>query len=235
MPIALQSLTDRSPIGGLADWEQYRSPGDFYGFERPATAAKRSWGPIQQQDSARSTTQYHGGAASVVLNDFGHFRMRVPVSAVSTTITVQVYREANYAGTNPQMIVRQPGQADDVTTDAAAASQFNELSTTLTPDSGTDWVDVILKSNNTATSGSYAVYFDTITVSPTVADPGKFEVWITDRVPFGTLPPASGDTGDFEAWLWDRQHFEEFMDAGLEALLERRAMRGIARGVMRGA
>jgi hypothetical protein len=164
LPFRVGELSEWSQIAAKAGWEQYHSPTDFYGFPLLPTSAKRSWGAVQYHDAVRSTTQSHEGSASYELSDAGEVHFRRPVSAVSTTFKCRVYREANYAGTNPQMIIRQVGQADDETTDAAAASQFNELSTTLTPDSGTDWVEIILRSNNTATSGSYAVYFDLLEV-----------------------------------------------------------------------
>jgi hypothetical protein len=62
------------------------------------------------------------------------------------------------------MIVRQPGQSDRVTTDTAAVSQWNELTDTFTPGSG-DYVVVILRSLNTATSGNYDTFFDSLKVA----------------------------------------------------------------------
>ncbi len=139
---------------------------DFYGLTRPTTSAKKSWGPIQFADNERDTGTTRGSStASIKFNDAGRHQIFVPVSNESTTFSVYVNREANYAGTNPQMIIRQPGQADTVVTDTATTGVWNELTTTLTPAAGTDFVVVELVSNNTATSGSYATYFDDLTVS----------------------------------------------------------------------
>jgi TctA family transporter len=88
-----------------------------------------------------------------------------PASALITTITVQVYREANYAGTNPQMIIRQPGQADSVITDTGAAAGWNTLTASLTPAGAPGFITVLLVSNNIATSGAYNTYFDSLSIS----------------------------------------------------------------------
>jgi len=138
---------------------------DLRGLERPTTAAKNTWGPLQFQDFERETGTVRTGSVSAVLHDAGVHQIIVPVTNVSTTISVWVYREANYAGNNPQMIIKQPGQADDTTTDAAAASQWNELTTTLTPAALPPYVIIELKSRNTAVALAYDVFWDDLTVS----------------------------------------------------------------------
>ena len=94
----------------------------------------------------------------------GRKKFKVGVTAVDTVFTVHVYREANYAGTNPQMVIKQPGVADTTVTDAAAASQWNTLTTTLAPAALPCWVEVELVSNNSAVAGNYAVYWDALSV-----------------------------------------------------------------------
>jgi hypothetical protein len=170
-PVLLDGFKFPWWFGQLSEWSQIaaiagtgEATDDLFGIARPTTSSKKSWGLIQFNDAERSTTQAQGGSASIVLNDAGIVQFIVPVTAESTTITVYAYREADYAGTNPQMIIRQPGQSDRTTTDAAAASQWNQLSDTFTPDSDTDFVTVLLKSNNTAAAGDYKVYFDTLAV-----------------------------------------------------------------------
>ena len=161
-----------SILGELADWAAVaqiagssEATDDLFGMARPTTSAKKSWGPMQFNESLRETTTTRTGGVSIKLPDAARVQYRLPVTNTSTTIACYVQRETNYAGTNPQMIIKQPGVADDTTTDAGSASVFNELTTTLTPASTTDFVIVELVSNNTATSGSYAVYFDDLTVS----------------------------------------------------------------------
>jgi len=159
-------------FGALSEWSQVRAitgsnePAmDLFGIARPATASKNSWGAVQFQDMERETGTVHAGAASLCLHDAGRHQIWVPVSNESTTISIYVYREANYAGNNPQMIVKQPGQADDVTTDAAAASQWNLLTTTLTPAADPPYVVVELVSRNTAVALAYKTFFDDLAVS----------------------------------------------------------------------
>jgi len=139
---------------------------DFFGLTRPVTNGKRSWGPIQFTGAVREITITDGGGASLKLPDAGEqFFMRVPTSASEITIAVKVYREADYAGTLPQLIVRQPGQADETDTDTGDAEEWNTLSVTFTPDALPPWVDVFIRSNNTAAADDYATYWDTLTVT----------------------------------------------------------------------
>ena len=157
----------------LSQWDTTRalagssmSTDDIFGMTRPVTDSKKSWGAIQFTDTERETTTvYDTSAASIKMADAGRHQIWVPVTNTSTTISVRVYREADYAGTNPQLVIKQPGQADDTTTDAAAVSQWNLLTTTLTPSADTDYVVAELVSNNTATSGNYDVFFDSLVVS----------------------------------------------------------------------
>ena len=129
-------------LGELSQWSQIAAitgaderTVDLLGIGRPVTAAKNSWGAVQYQGQARDTgTTYDGSTAALTLPDAGRVQFKIPTAdATEITISVRAYREANYAGTNPRLIIKQPGQADDTTTDAAAASQWNELTTTLTP------------------------------------------------------------------------------------------------------
>ena len=160
-------------FGELSEWSQVariagtgESSDDLYGADRPTTSAKKSWGAIQYKPGEReTTTTYDSSAASIKLADAGRHQIFVPTTAASTTIAVRTYREANYTGTLPQMVIRQPGESARTTVDTGSVSTWNELTDTFTPDSGTDYVVVELVSNNTATSGSYAVYFDALSVS----------------------------------------------------------------------
>lgn len=159
-------------FGKLSEWSQIAAitgdgnepTEDLWGIPRPVTASKNSWGPCQFMDMERETGTVHAGSVSMVLHDAGRHQIWVPVANESTTISVYVYREANYAGNLPQMIVKQPGQADDVTTDAAAASQWNLLTTTLTPAADPPYVVVELVSRNT-NGAADEVFFDDLAVS----------------------------------------------------------------------
>lgn len=173
-------------FGELSPWSQVRAitgtaePAiDMRGMARPATAAKNSWGAIQYQNHVRDTATVHGGAVSLELSDAGRRQFWIPIGGVSITISVYVYLEANYAGNAPQMIIKQPGQADQATTATGATGAWELLTDTLTPAADTEWVCVELASRNTAAAGNYATYFDDLTVdiSPAI---GEMETWLWD-------------------------------------------------------
>jgi len=173
MPLLLDGYRFPPPLlGELSEWSPLRritgtsTPSDdMLGFTRPTTAAKLSWGPLQFRDSERDTgTTYSSSTASLELPDAGQVQFIVPVDAVSTTIQVRVNRQANYAGNNPRMTIREPGQSDRNTVDVGAVSTWNQLEDTFTPTGNTDYVTVILESRNTAAAGNYAVFFDDLFV-----------------------------------------------------------------------
>ncbi|MGD8500804.1 MAG: hypothetical protein PVJ86_09165 [Phycisphaerales bacterium] len=152
----------------LSEWSQVaaitgasESAEDLFGITKPVTAGKMSRGHIQFWNSIRDTgTTYGASAASLELPDAGRFQIRRQVGAVSTTVSVRVYREANYAGNLPQMIIKQPGQADRTTTDVGAAGAWNLLTDTWTPAATPPYIVIELVSRNTAGAGNYATYFD---------------------------------------------------------------------------
>jgi len=160
-------------LGELSKWSQLlriagtsESTDDFWGMTRPVTSSKKSWGPFQATGAVREVTTIHGGATSIKLPDAGQqFLMHVPASAVSTVFNIYCYREANYAGTNPSLIIRQPGVAETKVTDAGSAGAWNLLTATLTPSALPTYVDIFISSENTAAAGSYAAYFDDFSVT----------------------------------------------------------------------
>jgi len=159
-------------FGELSQWSALRgiagtgmSADDLFGMTRTVTDAKKSWGAIQYNGIDRSATQAHAGTYSLRLADAGRVQFQVPVTAVNTTFSVYVYREADYAGTNPQMIIKQPGVADNVVLDANAAAGWNELTVTLAPAALPGYVIVELVSNNTAVAGNYKTYFDDLVIT----------------------------------------------------------------------
>lgn len=171
-PLLLSGIKFPWQFGELSQWSALRriagtgmSTNDQFGITRPATDSKKSWGAIQFRDVQRETGTTRTGGVSMKLADAGEHQIFVPVSNESTVFSCYVYREADYTGTAPQMIIKQPGQSDTTVTDAAAASQWNQLTTTLTPAASPPYVVVVFKSNNTATSGNYDVFVDDFTVS----------------------------------------------------------------------
>ena len=91
--------------------------------------------------------------------------MWVPVDGTEITVSVYCYREDDYAGTLPRMVIKQPGQADRTTTDVGASEAWNQLTDTFTPSATPPYIVVELQSSNTAVAGDYAAYFDDLDVS----------------------------------------------------------------------
>lgn len=162
-PPLFGQLSQWSPVRALTDTGAATE--DILGLTRPVTAGKRSWGAVQFVDMLRDATTVHAGTASMKFADAGRQQIYVPTTAISTVFSVYVYREANYAGVNPGMIIKQPGQADVVVTDAGGAGAWNQLTTTLTPAALPPYVVVEFVSENTAAAGAYACYFDDLTVT----------------------------------------------------------------------
>jgi len=157
----------------LAPWSALRalagtgmSSDELHGMTRPATDSKKSWGMSQFVDTSRETTTKRTGTASIKLADAGRHQMFVPTTNVSTTISVYVQWEADYAGTKPQLVVKQPGQADQTDTATGSASTWEQLSVTLTPAASPGYVVVELVSSNTATgAGAYDTFFDDLVIA----------------------------------------------------------------------
>jgi hypothetical protein len=158
--LSRSSFTRRT--GTAADY----AANDLYDIVRPTTNAKRSWGAFQFQEIERETTTVHDSSvASIKLPDAARHQIFLPVKNSSTTISVYCYRETNYAGTLPQLVVKEPGQSSRTDTDTGSSGVWNQLSINFTPAVNTNFVVVELVSNNTAISGSYAAFFDTLGVS----------------------------------------------------------------------
>ena len=133
---------------------------DLYGKTRPAADSKKTPGAIQYFMPIRETTTVPSGATeSMRFRDFMAFQIFVPITGKSMKFEVEVNREANYAGTLPQMVIKQPGQSDRITADTGAVSTWNKLADSFTPASNPTYVVMELRSNNTASAGSYNTFF----------------------------------------------------------------------------
>ena len=136
---------------------------DFFGIPRPTSDAKKTRGPIQASFPEKSDAVTEGKwDYSIKLPDAMATQFMVPVTGGNMRFDVEVYREADYTGVLPQLIVRQPGQSPQIDTDVGAVSQFNSLSLSFTPASSPPYVFVELRSDNTATSGNYGTYFSSL-------------------------------------------------------------------------
>lgn len=187
-------------LGELSEWSQVRAitgssePSvDLFGIARPTTASKNSWGPVQFPDIKRETTTIQSGSVSVVMNDAARMQIKVPHDGDSVTVSIKTRYEADYAGTLPQMIIKQSGQSDRTTTDTGSADSWNNLTDTFTPSANPEYFVIELVSDNTATSGSYATYFDTLVLQGNEVDLGDFEHWLWDRKSFETYARATGE------------------------------------------
>lgn len=159
-PFLLASWSPLKRIAGSGELSE-----DLFGFGRPSVAGKNSWGAIQYNQPIREiTTVYGSSVAAIKLSDAQRNQFIVPITNVETTISVRVYREGDYTGTNPQMVIRQPGQSARTTVDTGNSGEWNLLTDTFTPSANPSYVIVELVSNNTATSGDYDVFFDNIVV-----------------------------------------------------------------------
>lgn len=159
------------PMFGLSEWSQVRAitgtgtaADDLNGITRPATAAKLSWGALQHAKRSRETATVRTGSASLKLADAGVHQIYVQTSNVSTVFSCYVQWEADYAGTKPQMIVKQPGQPDTTVTATGSSGSWELLTATLTPAALPGYCIVELKSNNTAAATNFDVFFDDFTV-----------------------------------------------------------------------
>ena len=204
-------------FGELSQWSQIRRKAgatapadDFFGIARPTTNSKCSWGAIQYARVIRETTTVRSGGVSMRLSDATRYQMIVPMKPSKAKVRVYVYREANYAGTNPQIIIKQPGKSDQVVTDSGSAEVWNLLSLSFTPENVPPYIILEFVSNNTATSGAYGIFFDDLTMGG--SNPGKqgtFDFWINDYMPVNKIAsPISGQNiGDMEEWMLEGDFF----------------------------
>lgn len=163
MPWIFGQLSEHSSVGRLAGTSEETD--DLYGIVRPTTSAKISWGAVQLREAERETGTVQTGSAALTLADAGDHQVYVYTTATSTTFKVAARYESEYAGTLPQLIVRQPGQADSVDTMVAAADTWEDLSITLTPDANPPYVIMIFRSLNTSVTGDFDTYWDDLDVS----------------------------------------------------------------------
>lgn len=122
----------------------------------------------RQECGTQSTAQLDSGR-TYSLNIKGPgtaARLRIPVTNVSTTIAIKVYRDSTYAGSNPQIVLEaanEIGVATQTVTDTGAASTWNTLTLSAITPSANGVVVLRLVSQDTAGNGN--VYWDTVTIT----------------------------------------------------------------------
>jgi hypothetical protein len=140
---------------------------DLFGKTRPVTASKGTPGAVAWVPKELEATTVYEGTGANLQDDAGRQQYGpYPVDAVSYSFSIYVYRETNYAGSNPQVRIIQPGQATIELTDSGAAASWNELTHTFTPVSLPPWIVIELVSRNTAAAGDYGVIWDQMALTP---------------------------------------------------------------------
>lgn len=147
---------------------------DFLARPRPSgpgvtwASADKAVGYLEHHDFGvrEASTVDSGSTYAVKVSGPGDLDFKIPVDAVSTTISVKVYRDTNYGGgTLPQIILlaqNELGVATQTVTDAGSASAFNTISLSAFTPSSKGWVTIRLNSQSAATG---VVYWDTISVT----------------------------------------------------------------------
>ncbi len=152
-----------SPLARIAGTSE--ATDDLFGIARPTTSGKKSWGAIQLREGEREASTVRTGSAAIALSDAADHQIFIPTDGSQITVDVFGRFETDYAGTKPQLIIRQPGAADSTDTMTGGANVYEPLSLTITPDASPDYVVAIIRSLNTATSGSFAAFFDDLQVT----------------------------------------------------------------------
>lgn len=116
-------------------------------------------------NGVKDTSVIRSSPSSLKIAGPGYHDFDFPVDPVQTTIGVHSYRDTNYAGTNPQIMVvngTEAGVANATATAAGAANSWNQITLTFTP-TAKGIVTIRLVSNDTSTNGN--CYFDDFTVT----------------------------------------------------------------------
>lgn len=136
---------------------------DLLGGIRPGSgigSVVKAIGPLERANSGtRETGTVHTSATSLKLSGPGYQDFELPVAAGSQSVTVWTRWDATYAGTKPQLLIRNGGQcgvADVTTTATGSADTWEQLSASITP-TAAGIVTMRLQSNDT--NGGGLAYF----------------------------------------------------------------------------
>ena len=163
-PFEQCSLSPESAVA-LLPCDSNSASEDLFGITRPATLSKRTRGAIQYNILERETTIVYGSSPeSYRMRDAQANQFIIPITGKKIRFSCFVYRDADYAGTLPQVIIKQYGQSDITLTDTGNAETWNEIAHEFTPASFPLFVSIEIRSNNTATSGDYKVYWDALEI-----------------------------------------------------------------------
>jgi hypothetical protein len=150
-------------------------------------SGKRYRGPTTIIDVVRETGTVTEGSTSMEIPDAGVFYFLCPViPGKRYNIRVQVYRETNYSGVNPQMIVHRTQNPNVGITDSGASASWNSMAHGFIAGSDERFIGIELRSNNTATSGNYRTYFDALQLKGGTKTGARLN-WITKYMPIAKL------------------------------------------------
>jgi len=137
---------------------------DLYGIAR-APSGKRMRGALELQDVIRDTSTVSQGSTSIKIQDAGYYQFMIPVVGGSRlSIGVDALYEADYTGTLPQLTIKRTQYSDQTITATAPPNNWDRLDYSFRPDDDEQFISIELRSNNTATTGSFATYFDAISI-----------------------------------------------------------------------
>lgn len=162
-------LTSPAAIPFLAPWNTIytlpcgQSPptDDLFGITRPTADAKKTRGAVQFFNPEKETTTvYSTSPASIKFVDAMAFQMLIPITGKKMRVSVRVYREADYTGTNPSIAIKQYGREPINLIDTGSSATWNLLQVDFKPDALPPYVMLEIRSDNTASSGNYDVFFD---------------------------------------------------------------------------
>ena len=135
---------------------------DVFGISRPTRTNR---GAVQFRGVQRDSDISKTGLSSLRMDDASRHRITIPVEAGGTyKATVFVRRDVDYTGTLPQIMIDSPGQTAVTITDTGAVGEWSKLTAVITVGDKDRFVQIELRSNNTASSGDVSVWFDDIAV-----------------------------------------------------------------------
>ncbi len=134
----------------------------------PSANAKNAIGYLERHDYGvkEASVVDTSSTYSVKMTGPGDWEVQVPVDASSTTVTVRVRFDTNYAGSLPQAILldnAEIGVSTETKTATGSADAWSTLTFSAFTPSAKGWVTIRLYSRSTAGNG--LTYWDTFTVA----------------------------------------------------------------------
>lgn len=139
---------------------------DIFGIDRVGNNTEMVRGcfgqPNDESWPAQGTTNPAFGTYTLEFASAGIEQFIWPVDGTEITVSISVWRESAFAGNNPRMRIKQPGQSTLLDVDTNAANQWNVLSRTLTPSATPPYIVIELENG---TNNDSTVRFDNLRVA----------------------------------------------------------------------